>query len=346
MKKALLLFSALITVLVLTGCGEGASKKELHVYYWADYIKPSLVKQFEKECNCKVVLDTFDSNEAMYAKMKAGASGYDLIFPSNYYVDLMRDQNLLQTINPDLIPNLKHMDLPFLEKIHLKSFDYAVPYMVFYAGIGYRKDKVKDLVHSWTMFERQDLHGRMTMLNDVRHTIGAALLFLGYSVNTVKEDEINAAADQLIKWKKNLAKFESEQYKNGLATAEYLVAQGFSGDILQVANENASVGYFLPKEGATIACDCLSIPKNAKQVELAHAFINFLNDPQIVAENMEFVCFLSPNSGAYPFLSEKVRNNQGVFPPKEIMDKSEIILELGLDTRFYNKAWDRIKGAD
>lgn len=326
-----------LTALIgLMGCS--SHQDELHIFTWSDYIHPDIIEQFEKEANCRVVIDTFDSNESMYAKLKLGGISYDLIFPSNYFVQIMQKQGMLQPIPYHEIPNLK-----YIEPQYLSPEEYYVPFMLSLSGLAYRKDKVKDFNPSWGMFGREDLKGRMTMLNDIREAMGAALKYLGYSLNTIDKKQIEEAADLLIKWKNNLAKFENEQYKNGIASAEYLVVQGYNGDILQVMQENEEVDFAYPKEGSAISIDMIVIPKNAHHIELAKKFINFMCKPEIAAINIAHTLFLSPNTGAFELLDPILRNNPALFPSKEILEKSEMIEDLGKEGELYNRAWDRVK---
>lgn len=344
MKKTLWLFGlALVGLAALAGCG----KKEavLHLYTWADYIDPDLVKQFETENSCRVMIDTFDSNEAMYAKLKAGATGYDVIVPSSYMVKLMFEQGMLQSLRRDLLPNLSHVDPDFLKLALDPSMDHSVPYMITYTGVAYLKNKVAAVDPSWAVFGRSELKGRMTMLNDMRETIGAALKAKGFSLNSVDAAELAQARDVVIGWKRNLAKFENEQYKTGLASGEFLLVHGYSGDILKVKEENPEIEFFLPREGFSLSCDDLVIPKEAREVELAHAFINFLTSPAVAAKNTEFICYLAPNRDAYPLLSEETRNNPIIFPPAEVRAKGEVIRDLGEHNALYTKIWDEIKAS-
>jgi spermidine/putrescine transport system substrate-binding protein len=186
----------------------------------------------------------------------------------------------------------------------------------------------------------------MTMLNDMRETLGAALKSLGFSLNTKSDRELAAARDVVIRWKKNLAKFENEQYKTGLASGEFLLVHGYSGDILQVQEENEDIVFAVPKEGTSISCDDLVVPKGAKSVELAHRFINFLHDPNVAAENTEFIAYLCPNRPSYQFLGDDIMKNPAIFLDPEIRAKSEIIDDLGEDNVKYTRVWDEIKAAE
>lgn len=331
-----------IFLLFFSGCNSNNSC-ELHLFMWADYIKPELIWRFEKTYNCRVVIDTYDSNEAMYAKLKLGVTGYDLIFPSMYLFTLMEEQGMLEPLNYEIIPNAKYLDPTYLKYLSESTQKVGLPYMISFTGLGYRKDKLPNFEPTWAIFGERKLKGRMTMLNDMRETLGACLSYLGYSINTKERKEIEEAADQLIKWKQNLAKFENEQYKNGIATAEFLAVQGYNGDIAQVMIENPYVGFGYPKEGTAFSIDLLAIPKHAPNKGLAHQFINYLLEPEIAAENIEFTQFLSPNLGAYEKLGEEIRSNPTIFPPQIVLDKSQPLEQVGAAIDYYIDAWDRAK---
>lgn len=343
MKK--FLFSMLVflyIIILVTTCSK--PENELHLYIWPDYIKPELIERFEKEYHCHVVYDAFDTNESMYAKLKLGSTGYDVIFPSGYTYELMLLQNMLDPIELDQLSNLKNLDPKFLpERSTDGKLIYGIPFAISYTGVGYRKDKVKIEDRSWNIFGRADLKGRMTMLNDIREALGASLKYLGFSANTINKDEIDKAANQLILWKKNLAKFESEQNKHGLASAEYVAVQGYNGDILQVMRENSQINFYLPKEGTIASVDYAVIPNYAPNPKLAHAFINFLLEASVAAENMQFTQFSTPNKAAIELLPSSMQENQALFPSQDILDKTDIIKYLGKDGDLYNKAWDRVK---
>jgi spermidine/putrescine transport system substrate-binding protein len=342
MKKGMAL--ALVAALLApAACGK--ARTVLSVYTWSDYIKPELVRRFEREHACRVVIDTFESNEAMYAKLKAGASGYDLLTPSSYMVSLMQVQGLLRRLDKGLLPNLVHVDPDYLKMAIDGAMDHSVPYMITNTGIAYLEGRVKDVVPSWRMFGRTDLRGRMTMFNDMRETIGAALKCLGHSINSTSEADLAEAEALLLEWKKNLAKFDNEQYKIGLASGEFLLVHAWSGDIFQVRKENPDVRFFVPEEGTIISCDDLVVPADARQAALAHAFINFLQDPAVAAENTAFIYYLCPNKDSYPLLPAEIRDNPGIFMAPGIRAKSEMIADIGPANALYIKVWDRLKAA-
>jgi spermidine/putrescine transport system substrate-binding protein len=331
-------------VAALAGCAE--KKPTLHVYTWSDYIKPELVKQFERENHCRVVVDTYASNEEMYAKLKAGATGYDLLFPSSYMVKIMNDQGMLQKLNLDLIPNRKNIDPDYMKLAFDQAMDHSVPYTVTITCLGYLGSKVKDFQPTWAMLDRADLKGRMTMLNDHREVIGVALKHLGYSLNTIDDAELAAAKEVVLRWKKNLAKFENEQYKNGLASGEFLLVHGYSGDLMLVQAENEDIQIAVPEEGSQINFDDMVIPVGAPQPELAHKMINFILEPQAAAELTEFIYFLCPNRPSYELLSEEIREDPILFPPADVVAKLETLADLGENNVKYTKLWDEIKAGE
>ncbi len=332
MKRALLL------LLLLAACSD--RKEELYLFCWSDFFAEEVLQQFEEDFNCRIILDTYDSNEAMYAKIRAGGSGYDLIFPSLYFHQILEEQDLLAPITSSLIPNLSNLDWDLLEAMGISSSKNYVPYMVTYTALGYRKDRV-ETPSSWTIFDDQELRGRMTMLNDIREAFGAALIILGYSVNTTDPEEIDEAKELLISWKSNLAKFESEQYKNGIASAEYLVVQGYSSDLLQVMAESPEVLLSVPVEGTIITCDTACLLKNSRPKKLAHHFINYLLRASVALKNMEKTKGLCPNTRAIPKLTETQKKL--LILNEEQQRLSQKIQEIGKARSLYIEAWDRVK---
>lgn len=337
------LINALIVLLCLSSCG--TSQPSLHLFCWAEYFKPSLIEAFERQYGCKVIIDTFDSNESMYAKLKAGSGGYDIVIPSHYYVALMEQQQLLQPLDLNKLPNLTHLDRHHPVLASQQALNISVPYTINYTGIGFHTSKFAIQESSWILFGDDKYPRRLTMLNDPREVLGAALKYLGYSVNTIAASEIQEATNLVLAWRNNLAKFDSEQYKNGIGSGEYLLVQGFCGDIIQVARDNPEIAFQIPAEGTMIACDHFVILKGSQQADLAHSFINYLYDPHVAAENMEHTCYLCPNSTAYPLLSSGLRNHPGLFPSQELLARSESLIDLGENNHLYNTAWDQIKSS-
>lgn len=325
----------------------GKSKPTLHVFIWSDYLSDEVVADFEKKFNCSVVQDIFDSNEMLEAKLKAGASDYDIVVPSSYAAGKMYQQGMIQKLDRErLAPTFKNLDAMVVKKFPETALEYSVPYMMSYTGLAYLKSKVKDFEPSWKMLGRTDLRKRMTLLNDYREVIGSALKFLGYSANTTNEAELNAAAAKVLEWKANAAKFDNEQYKVGIASGEYYLVQGYVGDLLQVQEENDDIEIVIPREGTQLSIDSLAIPTGAKNVDLAYDFINFVHEPENAAKNTEAVLYLCPNKPSYELLPEEIRSNGSVFPDEETLQRSELLHDVDAAQPIYNRLWETIKGKD
>lgn len=343
MKKFLILMTVTITVASLSFCGK--NKKELHVYNWADYMNPEVIERFEKENNCTVVINYFDSNEALYAKLKAGAEGYDILFPSSYMSKIMYEQNMLQKIDHSRLKNFRNIDSSFTAKGLDPSMKYSIPYMVTYCGIAYNKTKIKNFKPSWSMYDRNDLAGRMTLLNDMREVIGAALKYNGYRYNTTSDLELEKARQTVIRWKKNIAKFDVDEAKRGLSSGEFFLIQVYNGDALQLMKENSDICFTLPAEGTSISQDDFVIPANAGNTEMAYSFIDFMLDPVNSKENMEFVYYLSPNREARKLMDKEFLSNPAINPPEEVLAKCDFLVDLGTDNVKYSELWDKIKSS-
>ena len=347
MKLTGVLTGGALALGVLSGCGP--AKPELHIYTWSDYIANEVIAKFEKENNCIVKVDTFDSNEAMFAKLKAGSSGYDIIMPSSYQIPVMVKNGMLQKLDHSKLPNVrKNFDKSYGSSILDPSFAYNVPYAVTYTGFAYRKDKIGDApIDSWKVFETAALKGRMSLLSDMRETIGGALKALGHSLNSTKKEEIDAAVKKVIEWKRNIAKFDNEQYKTAVASSEWFVGLGYSSDIIQIMLDDENVGFSLPKEGFTIAFDEMVISADSKQVELAHKLINFCYDPDVAAANMSEVCSPMPIAAAFPKLDEKLRKLMVL--DAATLARGEVLRDFDDQPevrKMYVDAWDRVKAGE
>ncbi len=334
---------ATIACALISGCGP--AKPALNVYMWSDYIDMDLVREFEKQNDCKVVIDIFDSNEFMYSKLKAGGTGYDVILPTTYMAKVMFDQNMLEKLDHSKLPNLKYINPKYLADLALdKKMEYSVPYMLGFTCVAYNKEKCGTLPETWDVFSNEKFAGKMTLLNDHRETIGAALFFLGKSMNDTNDADLAKAKEVLLKWKKNLAKFDNELYKVGIQSGEFLVVQGYSGDLFQVFAEAPNLTYMCPKEGISMSCDDWVIPATAKNKELAYKFINFICDPKNAAKNMEFTCYSAPIPEARKYVSEENKNHPGMFLPDDLYKRGELIRDLGEDSAKFNALWDAVKG--
>jgi spermidine/putrescine transport system substrate-binding protein len=330
---------------LLPSCSGKAAGQTLTVFTWADYLSDDAAASFEKAHDCKLIIDTFDSNEAMIAKIESGATGYDILVPSSYAVKQLESKGLLQPLDHSKIPNLANIDKDYLGHALDPEMRVSAPYMMAPTVAAYLKSKVPDAEPTWNLFSREDIKGRATLLDDMREVLGAALLTLGHPLNSTDPAELEAATALAIRWKGNIAKFENEQYKSGIASGEFYLVHGYAGDLIAVRDENPDIGIVIPREGAAFSCDDLCIPAFAKNTELAHAFVNHLCDAEIAAENMEWIGYRAPNSAAYPMLSEDFRGSGILFPPDEIFEKCAPIGHLGDNLPLWTAAWEKVKNA-
>ncbi len=336
----------------------GGEKGTLHIYTWSDYIAPDVLASFENALGVKIVVDTFDSNEAMYAKLKAGATGYDIIMPSSYQVAQMAKEGLIEKLDHAKIPNVrKNFDKSFEPQIIDPTFAYNVPYAVTYTGFMYAKDKIPEGadVASWAILGNAALKGRITLLDDIREVIGAGLMYLGYSINSTNAKEIDAAVEQVLKWKANSRKFDAESYKTEVANGSSWLGHGYSTDATQVicGDEEAGesprddIGFALPKEGYTIAFDEMVVAKNAPRRDLAYAFVNYIYDGEVAKVNMEYICGPNPVKPGIDALDPEYRKL--IVLDADTIKRGQVLR--GFDDKpevmaLYNKAWDRIKATD
>lgn len=351
MKKLLWsVFAAALVAggLMLTGCSKssGAAEadggKKLYIYNWTYYTPDSVIQKFEKEYNVKVVYDSFASNEEMFAKLKAGGTGYDIVFPSGDYVSIMKKEGMLAKIDKSKLKNLANIDPLVLKKATYDSdMEYSVPYYFGAAGIAVNTAKVPQFEKSWSIFSRKDLKGKMTMLDDMREVMGDALVYLGYSVNTTDPAQVQKARDLINnQWKPNLVKFDAEAFGKGFAAGEFWVVQGYAEVVYAELQENQKkdVAFFIPKEGGPAYIDSMCILKDSKNYDLALKFIDFIHRPEIYAEFCDTFGF--PATANIP-----ARALQKVTPyyKAEDLANTELKEDLGDKLELYNQAWQDIR---
>lgn len=339
---------------------EGGVGGELHVYTWSDYLAPEVKTGFEKALGCKVVIDTFESNEYMYSKLKAGGTGYDVIMPSSYQIATMAREKMIVPLDHSKLPYVRqNFAKEFSGQILDPEFTYNVPYAVTYTGFAYIKDKVPQFAEdggcSWSVLADGSLKGRISLLDDIREVIGAGLMYLGYSINSTNAAEISAAADQILKWRENVRKFDAESYKTEVASGSIYLGHGYSTDVTQViigdeeegADPRDDIGFALPREGFSVAFDEMVLSSGARRPDLAYAFINYIYDADVAAANMEYICGPSPVAPGIEKLEPDYRAQ--IILDAETLNRGQVIR--GFDDHpevieLYNKAWDKIKSVD
>ena len=341
----------LMTSLVLSqiGCGgsKGESAKELHIYNWSEYIDPQVYADFEEEFGIRVIEDTFATNEELLAKLQAGATGYDVIVPSDYMVEIMIEEGLLAELDHDNIPNIVNIDEEFADPPYDPGMVHCVPYQWGTTGIGYNSDFFDEEPDSWAYLFDPELAtenaGRMTMLNDARESFAAALKYLGYSLNTTNEQELTQARDLLIQQKQWVYAYDSEQFEDLLSADETALAHGWSGDFFMIAEEDERVWYAIPQEGGVIWADNLCVPKTAPNQQTAELFISFLLRPEVGAAITNFTWYASPNAAATEFINPDILDEPAIYPPPDVMDRLEWLQDVGEATPLYERMWTEVK---
>ncbi|MDR0644617.1 MAG: extracellular solute-binding protein [Treponema sp.] len=347
--RIILLLAAL---LACTGCqkkqavgvaGESKSVEsggKLFIYNWTYYTPASVIEKFEVEYGVTVVYDEFASNEDMYAKIQAGGSGYDIVFPSGDYVSIMSKQGMLEKLDKSKLVNLNNIDPLVLQKATYDSnMDYSVPYYWGAAGIAVNTSKVTDFEKNWDIFSREDLKGRMTMLDDMREVMGDALVQLGFSVNTNNPSEIEQAKNLINdKWKPNLVKFDAEAFGKGFANEDFWVVQGYAEVVYEEIADNDELWkntvFFIPKDGGPAYIDSMCILKGAKNIDLAYKFIDFIHRPDIYAEFADYFGF--PATANIP---ARALQQKTPYYTTEDLANTELKDDLGESLELYNEAW-------
>ncbi len=321
---------------------------EVVVYNWGEYIDPSVLKDFEKETGIKVVYEEFETNEIMYPKVESGAAAYDLICPSDYMISKMLENDLLQPINFDHVPNYKNIDETYIEES--KGFDpenkYSIPYCWGTVGILYNKSMIEEGdVDSWEILWDKKYKDNILMQDSVRDAFMVAEKLLGYDINTVKEDELKKCADKLIEQKPLVQAYVVDQVRDKMIGGEAALGVIYSGEAIYTQRENEDLEYVIPKEGTNVWIDSWVIPKNARNVENAEKFLDYLCRGDIALRNFEYITYSTPNKAARDLIEdEDIRDSTIAFPTKEMLKNSDVYTNIGEEgDELYAKYWDKVK---
>ncbi|HET6621202.1 MAG TPA: polyamine ABC transporter substrate-binding protein [Dongiaceae bacterium] len=336
---------------------------ELNVYNWSDYIGETTVDDFQKATGITVRYDVYDSNETLEAKLMAGNTGYDLVVPSGSFVGRQIQAGLYQKIDKSKLKNYKNLDPQILQA--LAAFDpgneYAVPYFWGTVGIGYNVDMVKERLGDNAPVDSLDLLFKpeyasklqdcgISMLDAPADMSETALKYLGKDPHSKSEEDYNAVADMFAKVRPYIKYFHSSQYINDLANGELCAVIGWSGDVFiaqaraDEAKNNVHLDYRIPKEGSLLWVDTLAIPKDAKNADNALKFIDYLNDPQVAANGVNYVSYASPNLAALPLVDDDIKNNPSIYPTDEVKKNLFPDAVAGPDLeRLRTRTWTRIK---
>lgn len=324
-----------------------SSKGQVIVYNWGDYLDPDVIDMFEEETGIDVVYEEFETNEIMYPKIQSGAIAYDVVCPSDYMIQRMIENNLLDEINYDNIPNLKYIDQKYMDLA--KGFDpenkYSVPYLWGTVGILYNKKMVDEPIDSWSVLWDEKYKDSILMQDSVRDAFGVALKYLGYSLNSTDLDELQAAKNLLIEQKPLVQAYVIDQVRDKMIGNEAALGVIYSGEALYCQQENPDLDYVIPKEGSNLWMDSWVIPKNAEHKKNAEAFINFLCRPDIAKMNFEYITYSIPNSTGQALIEDDyMRNSTIAFPDIDQLKNCETFNFLGDENEaLYNELWREVK---
>ena len=365
--KALGLKNAGKTLLALSlmGAMAGAAQadnKVLHVYNWSDYIAPDTIANFEKESGIKVVYDVFDSNETLEAKLLAGKSGYDIVVPSNNFLAKQIKAGVYQELDKSKLSNYDNLNKSLLKAVSVSDPDnkHAFPYMWGSIGIGYNPEKVKaalgvDKIDSWDVLLKPENIAKLkscgvSFLDSPTEMLPVALHYLGLPTDTQKKADLKQAEDLFLKIRPSIGYFHSSKYISDLANGNICVAVGYSGDLEQSisrakeAGDKVKLKYVIPKEGAGSFYDMVAIPKDAENVDAAYAWMNYLMQPEVMAEITNSVRFPNGNKAATPLVNKDISGDPSIYPSDEVKAKLYAISDLPPTTlRLLTRSWTKIK---
>lgn len=301
------------------------------VYNWGDYIDPDVLKQFEQETGIKVIYETFDSNEGMMGKIEQGGTNYDITAPSEYMIEMMMEKDLLLPLDHSLLPNLKNIDPYFLDLPFDPANRYSIPYFWGSLGIAFNPTLLEgQTFESWDNLWDPSLKQRVILVDSAREVVGMGLNSLHYSLNSTDPDEIQEAMDKLALLTPNVKAVIGDEVTQLMVNEEAAVALTWSGQAADMMNSNENIDYIVPEEGSNLWFDNFVIPRTAKNIEGAHAFLNFLLRPDIAAQNTDYVGYTTPNEAALELMDPEVVEDERYYPDEEMREHLEVYRNLGL----------------
>jgi spermidine/putrescine transport system substrate-binding protein len=356
MKKAVV-YAILGTAMILAACnGKVANRcgdksklaSEVSLYTWTDYIHPGIKIQFQEECGVKVRETNYESNEEMLAALQAGDVNYDVIVPSDYMVQIMIAEGMLMELDYNTIANIKNMEKENIKQYFDPEQKYSVPY--FWGTTGFAVDTtVVTYEPSWKMlFDPNSPYcGKISMLDDERETIGAALMYLGYSINETDPAHLEKAKNVLLEQAKCVKTYESNHMSGLMIRGETVLGHMWTSDAILTGTVDyggrTGIKYVIPEEGATIWQDNLAIPVNAPHAYTAMVFVNYLNYPDVAALNAEGIGFGTPNFAAKRVMNPDLLADESIYPPPKVMARLQWIQDVGDALALYDRVWEEVK---
>ena len=375
--KKMLIYMLVLTALVMSACG-GATESpaatapatepggvqtadrcgdksqladEIFLYTWVEYIDPELKTQFETECGVKVTETNFDSNETMLATLQAGGADYDIIVPSDYMVQILIDEGMVQELDWNVITNIQNMEPLNVNQYFDPEQKYTVPYFWGTSGFAVDTSVVTDVKTSWSMmFDPNSPYcGKISMLDDERETIGAALMYLGYSINDTDPAHLEEAKNLLIEQSNCVKAYDSQTNDDLIISGETVLSHIWTGDAILAGSADTGgrdeIEYVIPSEGCTIWQDNMMVPTGAPNAYTAMVFMNYLNFPETAAQNAEWVGYATPNKAAKDVIDPEMLANEAIYPSAEVTESLQWIEDVGDALQLYDRIWTEFKAA-
>ena len=331
--------------IILQKNSESDSRSDkLVIYNWGDYIDPDLLKKFTEETGIEIQYETFDSNEAMYTKIKQGGTSYDIAVPSDYMIDKMIKDDLLAKLDKSKLIGMEHIGEEFLDKSFDPKNDYSLPYLWGTVGIVYNEQLVDQAPMHWEDLWRPEYESSLMLIDGAREVMGIGLTTLGYSVNSKNIDHLHEAEETLQQLTPNIKAIVADEMKDYMIRGDAAIGVTFSGEASEMMDRNEDLHYIVPSEGSNLWFDNLVLLKNMVHEEEAYAFLNFMNQPENAAQNAEYIGYATPNNTAKALLPDEVKENQALYLTDDVFEELEIYENLGTEwLEIYNDLYLQIK---
>jgi spermidine/putrescine-binding protein len=335
---------------LLSGCqiqdpdGSDAGKRQLYVFNWSDYIHEDVIPEFERRTSCTVVYDNYSSDAELETRLATGGGAYDVVFPSDRAMHALLAKDLLSQIDRERLKNFARLDPKFLGAPFDPANRFSVPYFWGTVAVGVRTDYVNRPVEGFDVLFDERYRGRITMLDDLENVVAAVLMHLGLPLNSVEREHLARAERLLLAQKPLVQAYTSDSYKERLIAGDAWAALGWSGDLKQAAREEPKVRVIVPRSGTMIWLDSMAIPRAARNVELAHAFIDYLLEPEVAVRNAEAVQYATPNSAAQRQLPAALREDESVYPSQATLARCGWLENRGAEIEKIEAVWRRVKG--
>ncbi|MBI3548112.1 MAG: spermidine/putrescine ABC transporter substrate-binding protein [Elusimicrobia bacterium] len=327
-----------------TACSRGPKQKTIRFFNWFNYIGKETLPRFERETGVKVTYEVYSTEDEMFAKLKAGVRGYDLLVATDFMIPRLKMLDLIEPIPQNLLQNLDNIDARFRDPIYDPGLQYSIPYLWGTTGIGYNTAKISKPPDTWWALWDEKYKGRITMLDAMRDAMAVSLLMLGLPYDSKNPAHLAKAKDLLLKQKPLLKQYTTSGYVDDLASGEIWIAQGWNGDVLQAAREKKQIDYVIPKEGSFIYVDSVVLLKGAARKQHVLELVDHLLKPDVAAEISNTVRYASPNAKALPLLDKELTADRRVFPTPEMQKKLHLQTPLDPEAdELWNQTWQDVK---